>query len=385
MAHLNVEIKAKCKDASFVRQYLQQQQADFRGTDQQTDTYFNVQHGRLKLREGNIENNLIYYERNNQAGPKSSHFKLVRVEDAAGLKEALSASVGIKVVVKKMREIYYIRNVKFHIDEVPGLGSFVEIEAGNILADLTEEQLREQCSFYLEAFEIKEDDLVQVSYSDMLLEKKEATDSGLLLEEPAVPYQRKKYSIEEYLELERNSSEKHEYYRGEIFFMEGHGELLAMSGAANEHNLIFSNLYPEISLHLKGKDCKALGPDMRLYVAQNSLFTYPDIAIYCKKAAMVTDADIAANPTAIIEILSPSTRNYDMGEKFVLYQEIPSLEEYILVDSEIQKVHIYRLNTKSQWEQEVFTELTDLLEIKSIGFNISLKDIYRNLDFFVTG
>lgn len=385
MAHLNVEIKARCNDASFIRKYLHDQKAEFRGIDEQTDTYFNVNRGRLKLREGRIENNLIYYERANQAGPKQSHFKLVRVEDPPGLKMALISSLGIKVVVKKTREIYYIKNVKFHIDEVPGLGSFVEIEAGNILADLNEEQLREQCKFYLDVFGIKEESLIQVSYSDMLLEKMEDNGRGLRLEEPAVPYQRKKYSIEEYLELERNSTEKHEYYRGEIFFMEGHGELLAMSGAANEHNLIFSNLYPEISLHLKGKDCKALGPDMRLYVAKNTLFTYPDIAIYCKKAAIITDADIAANPTVIIEILSPSTRNYDMGEKFVLYQDIPSLEEYILVDSEIQKVHVYRLNTKSQWEQEMFTELTDVLEIKSVGFSISLKDIYRDLDFFVTG
>ncbi len=89
----------------------------------------------MKLREGNIENNLIFYERTNQAGPKNSHFNLVKIEDAKGLKEVLRKSIGIKVIVKKKREIYYINNVKFHIDEVPGLGSFVEIEAGNILAD----------------------------------------------------------------------------------------------------------------------------------------------------------------------------------------------------------------------------------------------------------
>ena len=90
--------------------------------DEQTDTYFNVPNGRLKLREGNIENNLIFYERSNQAGPKNSHFHLVKIEDAKGLKEVLAKSMGVKVVVKKKREIYYINNVKFHIDEVPGLG-----------------------------------------------------------------------------------------------------------------------------------------------------------------------------------------------------------------------------------------------------------------------
>jgi len=171
MAFLNVEIKAKCNDVARVRNYLVANGADFKGTDEQTDTYFNVPNGRLKLREGNIENNLIYYQRTNQAGPKSSHFDLVKIEDSNGLKEVLTKSNGIKVVVKKIREIYYIRNVKFHIDEVPGLGSFVEIEAGNILADLSAGQLKEQCDHYMGELNIGTADLLQVSYSDLLMEQ----------------------------------------------------------------------------------------------------------------------------------------------------------------------------------------------------------------------
>jgi len=169
MAFLNVEIKARCSNPSFIRNYLVKNGADFKGLDEQTDTYFNVPNGRLKLREGNIENNLIFYERTNQAGPKSSHFQLVKVEDAVGLKEALAKSNGIKVVVNKQREIYYINNVKFHIDEVPELGSFTEIEAGNVKVDLSQEQLKEQCDFYVKEFGIKQEDLIEVSYSDMLL------------------------------------------------------------------------------------------------------------------------------------------------------------------------------------------------------------------------
>ncbi|MBK9570243.1 MAG: class IV adenylate cyclase [Chitinophagaceae bacterium] len=103
--------------------------------------------GRLKLREGIIENNLIYYERTNQAGPKNSHFNLIAIEDAKGLKEALTKSIGIKVVVRKKREIYHIANVKFHIDDVPGLGSFVEIEAGNIRVSYSQEQLKSNVIF----------------------------------------------------------------------------------------------------------------------------------------------------------------------------------------------------------------------------------------------
>jgi adenylate cyclase class 2 len=171
MSYLNVEIKAKCNDPEFVRNYLLSHNAEFKGTDEQTDTYFNVSNGRLKLREGNIENNLIFYERNDQAGPKSSQFNLVKVEDAKGLKEVLTRSIGVKVVVKKKREIYYISNVKFHIDEVPGPGSFVEIEAGNILADLSKEDLKAQCDFYMKELGIKQEDLVVISYSDMLLEE----------------------------------------------------------------------------------------------------------------------------------------------------------------------------------------------------------------------
>jgi predicted adenylyl cyclase CyaB len=168
MAHLNIEIKARCQDTSFVRTYLINNNADFKGTDEQTDTYFNVSNGRLKLREGNIENNLIFYDRTNRAGPKSSHFHLLKIEDVNGLKEVLDRSCGTKMIVKKRREIYYIDNVKFHIDEVPELGFFVEIEAGNILANKTEAELLEQCNFYLREFRIKDEDLVAESYSDML-------------------------------------------------------------------------------------------------------------------------------------------------------------------------------------------------------------------------
>ena len=167
MPHLNVEIKARCADPARIRDYLLAQGAEFRGTDRQADTYFNTRKGRLKLREGNIENNLIYYERENQAGPKHSFFRLLPVSDPGALKEVLALTNGIRIVVEKIREIYYIGNVKFHIDSVPGLGSFVEIEAGNLAADLTAEQLREQCDHYLREFGIREDQLLEGSYSDM--------------------------------------------------------------------------------------------------------------------------------------------------------------------------------------------------------------------------
>jgi adenylate cyclase, class 2 len=175
MSYLNVEIKAKCNAPEKVRNYLLANNAVYKGVDLQTDTYFKVPNGRLKLRQGNIENNLIYYERTNQAGPKQSHFQLVKVEDAEGLKAALAKANGIKVVVEKRREIYFIANVKFHIDEVPGLGSFVEIEAGNLTINLSKDDLQHQCEQYMAAFEIEESDLLETSYSDMLMEKNKET------------------------------------------------------------------------------------------------------------------------------------------------------------------------------------------------------------------
>jgi predicted adenylyl cyclase CyaB len=170
MPFLNVEVKARCTNPESVRSYLLNHKADFKGVDEQTDTYFNVFSGRLKLREGNIENNLIFYERSNQAGPKNSRFHLVKIEDARGLKDVLAKSNGIKTVVKKKREIYYIGNVKFHLDEVPGLGSFAEIEAGNVFADLSQEELQRQCDFYVKELGIEQQDLIENSYSDMLME-----------------------------------------------------------------------------------------------------------------------------------------------------------------------------------------------------------------------
>lgn len=172
MEYINIEIKARCADPGAVRAWLTRQQGEFIGTDYQTDTYFNVPNGRLKLREGNIENNLIFYSRPDQAGPKQSAFRLVKVEDAAGLKAALTAANGIKVIVEKKRDIWFIGNVKFHIDEVMGLGAFMEIEAGNKTApELDATALKLQCDGFMRALNIRENDLLEVSYSDLLLMK----------------------------------------------------------------------------------------------------------------------------------------------------------------------------------------------------------------------
>lgn len=170
MSHQNIEIKARCADASFIRQFLTEHMAEFKGTDEQTDTYFNVANGRLKLRQGNIENSLIFYSREDIAGPKKSLVNLFQVDQNSDqLKQILTNANGIKVVVKKKREIWFINNVKFHLDEVEGLGSFVEIEAIDKDGSLGLEKIQEQCDHYLQQFRIADEHLLTHSYSDLLM------------------------------------------------------------------------------------------------------------------------------------------------------------------------------------------------------------------------
>jgi adenylate cyclase class 2 len=164
-----VEIKARCHHPEHIRHHLNRLGSSPAGLDHQTDTYFYTNSGRLKLRQGNIENALIYYDRPNQDGPKLSVVKLFEVEQNTGLLQLLEGSLGVKVRVEKIREIHFIQNVKFHIDKVAGLGSFVEIEAIDRDGTLDQEHLHQQCKFYMELFEIRESDLLKDSYSDQLI------------------------------------------------------------------------------------------------------------------------------------------------------------------------------------------------------------------------
>ena len=167
----NVEIKAHCSDLERIRKILEDKNADYKGMDHQIDTYFNVNNGRLKLREGNIENNLIHYFREDKEGPKQSNVILYKSKPESTLKNALTTALGVLVVIDKQREIYFLDNVKFHVDTVKNLGNFIEIEAIGTDGNYTKEELLSQCEHYLQVFGINEDDLISVSYSDLLLAK----------------------------------------------------------------------------------------------------------------------------------------------------------------------------------------------------------------------
>ncbi len=168
MQKTSIEIKAKCRNPDFIRQKLVEEGARFAGTDNQTDTYFNITNGRLKLREGSIENNLIYYQRPDDTSPKQSDILLYNTTSDSGLKEILSESLGVKVTVIKKRDIFFIDNVKFHLDFLEGTGHFVEIEALGMTGKDSIQELHTQCRDFMQKLGIDETDLVSGSYSDMM-------------------------------------------------------------------------------------------------------------------------------------------------------------------------------------------------------------------------
>lgn len=169
--HLNYEFKARTTRQAEQEAILQAQSPCFVGEDHQVDTYFNVPNGRMKLREGHIENALIHYQRVNTAGAKQSHVLLYEHQPAPALKALLTAALGIKVVVDKRRRIYFIDNVKFHFDRVEGLGTFVEVEAIDLDGSIGLAKLQEQCTHYAALLGIQEEDYMAESYSDLLILK----------------------------------------------------------------------------------------------------------------------------------------------------------------------------------------------------------------------
>ena len=164
-----IEFKARVNDHAAIETLLLSLNPFFIGEDRQVDTYFNLAAGRLKLREGNIENALIWYDRADDAGSKQSQVLLHKHQPGTSLKDILIKLHGVKVVVDKVRRIYFIDNVKFHFDNVQGLGKFIEVEAIDETGELQLDKIQQQCDYYAALFEIKPIDYIAVSYSDLLL------------------------------------------------------------------------------------------------------------------------------------------------------------------------------------------------------------------------
>lgn len=195
------------------------------------------------------------------------------------------------------------------------------------------------------------------------------------LREPLVMYGKKEWTIEEYLEFENDSLEKNEYYMGQIYPMYPMGQ-----GASNQHNDIYANLFRELAIQLKGKRCGPFGSDVRVHIPGNGLFTYPDIVIFCdplKDKVWDKDDRTFIEPTIIIEILAPRTKTYDRATKFELYKEIPTLKEYIMVDSTCCNVEAWRINYVREWGLEEYKSMDDILRITTIKASIPFKEIYQ--------
>ena len=187
------------------------------------------------------------------------------------------------------------------------------------------------------------------------------------MSQPAIKY----ITEAEYLSFERESQERHEYYKGEIYLM---------SGASFKHNIIEDNLRVLIGSHLKGKKCRSFGSNLRIHIPPNSLYTYPDILVVCDEPKLVDgEFDTLLNPAVIIEILSPSTGNYDRGVKFDLYREIESLKEYILLDSATTHFIHYNKNADSTWTLSESKNLDDPFFIRTIDFEILLSEVYKGV------
>lgn len=178
----------------------------------------------------------------------------------------------------------------------------------------------------------------------------------------------KKYSPEEYLDLERAAEYKSEYYQGEIF---------AMAGASRNHNRVTENLSINIGLFLRGKSCRSFSRDMRTHIPENGLYTYPDFLVVCGKEEFLDEQkDTLLNPKVIIEVLSKGTGSYDRGDKFELYRSISTLVEYILIDSRRIKAEVWR-REGGFWLLAFETRDREAsIELTSIGLTLSLRDIY---------
>lgn len=189
----------------------------------------------------------------------------------------------------------------------------------------------------------------------------------------AIP--KSKMTPQEYLEFERKSEEKHEYYAGEIF---------AMAGATRRHNVISWNFGGELRQKLKGKSCEAYPADMRVFIPETGLYTYPDLVIVCGEPNFQDDTfDTLLNPILIIEVLSETTENYDRGKKFQHYRSIETLHEYVLVSTDEARIEKFEKTGDGFWFLSEAVGIDSEIELTSIECRIPLAEVYDKIDFSI--
>ena len=185
---------------------------------------------------------------------------------------------------------------------------------------------------------------------------------------------RKRWTPETYLTFEGDSEEKHEYIGGEVY---------SMTGASENHNLIVANTIIALGIQLRKRPCKLYPSDMLLHIPAVNDYYYPDITVVCGEANIVHDKrDILLNPTLIIEVLSPSTENYDRGDKFHHYASIPELRAYVLIDSQRRRIECFARQEDGAWQIDLIADDdTRALELKAIDCSLILADVYEGVEF----
>ena len=180
-----------------------------------------------------------------------------------------------------------------------------------------------------------------------------------------------KISQAEYLDRERSAQHRSEY----IF-----GQMYAMAGASLRHNRINRNVLASLTSVLAG--CEAVSADQRVYSPKNPFFAYPDTLVYCGEPELMPDEfkDTLMNPRMIVEVLSDSTRDYDLGLKFEMYKDIPSLRDYLTVESNSVCVHHFRLEESGRWNDDKLLSLDRVIQFSSLTGALPLSAVYRGIE-----
>ncbi|BBD65708.1 hypothetical protein NIES4072_06150 [Nostoc commune NIES-4072] len=185
--------------------------------------------------------------------------------------------------------------------------------------------------------------------------------------------EKRDYSPTEYLELEIISDYRHEYIDGQI---------IPMTGGTPNHNQIAGNFYAALNFALKRQPYRVFITDQRLWIPKKRIHTYPDVMVVAGSLEFSEGRkDTITNPLVICEVLSKSTRSYDIDEKFAAYRTIPGFQEYVLIDQYKNHVEQYSKTDEKKWIFSEYEEESSILTLSSIQFQIPLSDIYDKVDF----